>query len=72
MRVGPRVVRDPAFLVTRSMEDFVTWEEHASQKRHIARYSNKLDDFGAITSSSRGRTVTQPPRRSWWLGVTGS
>ena len=48
VRVGPRVVRDPAFLVTRSMEDFVTWSGDASQKRHIARYSNKLDDFDLL------------------------
>ena len=26
-------------------EDFVTWAGDASQKRHIAKYSNKLDDF---------------------------
>ena len=25
VRVGPNVVTDPAFLVTRDMEDFVTW-----------------------------------------------
>ena len=25
VRVGVEEVRDPAFLVTRSMEDFVTW-----------------------------------------------
>jgi len=48
VRVGPRVVRDPAFLVTRSMEDFVTWAGDASQKRHIAKYSNKLDDFDLL------------------------
>ena len=27
IRVGPEVVTDPAFLVTRSLEDFVTWTD---------------------------------------------
>ena len=55
VRVGPRVVRDPAFLVTRSMEDFVTWSGDASQKRHIARYSNKLD-AGSSGRCARSRS----------------
>lgn len=48
VRVGPTVVTDDAFLVTRSMEDFVTWASGASQKRHIAKYSGKLDDFDLL------------------------
>lgn len=48
VRVGPRVITDGAFLVTRSMEDFVTWAGDAAQKRHIAKYANKLDDFDLL------------------------
>ncbi|KAL3786722.1 hypothetical protein ACHAWO_013709 [Cyclotella atomus] len=45
VRVGPNVVTDPAFLVTRSMEDFVTWVDGGKVKRVVERYNDKLDDF---------------------------
>ena len=48
LRALPVCAADPAYHVTRSMEDFVTWAGDASQKRHIARYSNKLDDFDLL------------------------
>ena len=48
VRVGPTVVTDDAFLVTRTMEDFVTWAAGAAQRRHIAKYNNKLDDFDLL------------------------
>ncbi|DBA03130.1 TPA: hypothetical protein N0F65_003377 [Lagenidium giganteum] len=35
IRVGPNVVTDPAFLVTRNMEDFVTWVDSSKIKRTI-------------------------------------
>lgn len=45
VRVGPNVVTDPAFLVTRSMEDFVTWVDGSKIKRTVHKYNDKLDDF---------------------------
>lgn len=45
IRVGPEVVTDPAFLVTRNMEDFVTWEDSSKIKRKILQYNDKLDDY---------------------------
>lgn len=45
VRVGPNVVTDPAFLVSRSMEDFVTWVDSSKVKRTVERYNDKLDDF---------------------------
>lgn len=45
MRVGTDVVTDPAFLVTRNMEDFVTWVESSKIRRNIMQYREKLDDF---------------------------
>lgn len=45
IRVGPSVVSDPAFLVTRSMEDFVTWVDTSKIKRKILKYNDRLDDF---------------------------
>ncbi|RJE26257.1 u3 small nucleolar ribonucleoprotein [Aspergillus sclerotialis] len=45
VRVGSEVVTDPAFLVTRNMEDFVTWVDSSKIKRNIMRYRDNLDDF---------------------------
>ena len=45
IRVGPETVTDPAFLVTRSMEDFVTWVDTSKIKRKVLKYSDKLDDY---------------------------
>ena len=42
---GPDVVTDPAFLVTRSMEDFVTWVDSSKIKRHVLEYNEERDDF---------------------------
>jgi U3 small nucleolar ribonucleoprotein protein IMP3 len=48
VRVGTEVVTDPAFLVTRNMEDFVTWVDSSKIKRTIHRYRDKLDDFDLL------------------------
>ncbi|KAJ6151580.1 hypothetical protein N7470_007177 [Penicillium chermesinum] len=45
VRVGTEVVTDPAYLVTRNMEDFVTWVDSSKIKRNIMRYRDKMDDF---------------------------
>ena len=45
VRVGPETVRDPAFLVTRTLEDFVTWVDTGRVRRATAKYHDKLDDF---------------------------
>jgi U3 small nucleolar ribonucleoprotein protein IMP3 len=43
--VGSEVVTDPAYLVTRNMEDFVTWVDSSKIKRTIMKYRDNLDDF---------------------------
>lgn len=48
VRVGPEVITDPAFIVTRPMEDFVTWVDDSKIRRTIARYNDKLDDFDLL------------------------
>ncbi|MCJ1255668.1 Small subunit (SSU) processome component [Lignoscripta atroalba] len=48
VRVGTEVVTDPAFLVTRNMEDFVTWVDSSKIKRNILKYRDKLDDFDLL------------------------
>lgn len=48
VRVGTEVVTDAAFLVTRNMEDFVTWVDSSKVKRNILKYRDKLDDFDLL------------------------
>ena len=48
VRVGTDVVTDPAFLITRNMEDFVTWVDSSKIKRNIMKYRDKLDDFDLL------------------------
>ncbi|XP_053977668.1 U3 small nucleolar ribonucleoprotein protein IMP3 [Hylaeus volcanicus] len=45
VRVGAEVVKDPAFLVTRNLEDFVTWVDTSAIKKHVLEYNNARDDF---------------------------
>lgn len=51
IRVGPNVVSDPAFLVTRTLEDYVTWVDSSKIKRTIMKYNDKLDDFDLLGES---------------------
>jgi U3 small nucleolar ribonucleoprotein protein IMP3 len=39
VRVGPERVTDPAFLVTRKMEDYVTWTDTSAIKKQIEEYN---------------------------------
>ncbi|CAI6002350.1 unnamed protein product [Closterium sp. NIES-65] len=41
VRIGPEAVRDPAFLVTRAMEDMLTWVD-TSKIKHKLRRSDRL------------------------------
>ncbi|PHH82552.1 hypothetical protein CDD83_3235 [Cordyceps sp. RAO-2017] len=45
VRVGVETVTDPAYLVTRATEDFVTWVVGSKVKRNIMKYRDRLDDF---------------------------
>ncbi|MES1908404.1 MAG: hypothetical protein MHM6MM_001351 [Cercozoa sp. M6MM] len=48
VRVGTEVVSDPAFLVTRDLEDYVTWVDGSKIQRHIRKYHDKLDDYDLL------------------------
>ncbi|KAL5594641.1 hypothetical protein BROUX41_001560 [Berkeleyomyces rouxiae] len=45
VRVGTETITDCAYLVTRNMEDFVTWTVGSKVKRNIMKYRDQLDDF---------------------------
>lgn len=49
IRVGPQTVTEPAFLVTRNMEDFVTWVDTSKIKRKVMQYNDHLDDFDLLS-----------------------
>jgi len=48
VRVGPDTITDPAYLVTRHMEDFVTWVDSSKLKRTVMKYNDELDDFDLL------------------------
>ncbi|KAG9046445.1 Small subunit (SSU) processome component [Tulasnella sp. UAMH 9824] len=48
VRVGPDCITDPAFLVTRNMEDFVTWVDTSKLKRTVMTYNDELDDYDLL------------------------
>ncbi len=50
MRVPLCAVTDPAFLVTRNMEDFVTWVDTSKIKRKVQKYNDRLDDFDLLNA----------------------
>lgn len=45
IRVGPETIREPAFHVSRLMEDFVTWVDASKMRRKIAEFADQVDDF---------------------------
>lgn len=45
VRVGPELIMDPAFLVNRNIEDFVTWTDTSKIKAHVMEYNEMRDDF---------------------------
>ncbi|KAM3177649.1 Small subunit (SSU) processome component [Hymenolepis weldensis] len=45
VRVGPDTIRDTAFLVTRPMEDYVTWAPGSKIKKKLLEYNGLRDDF---------------------------
>jgi len=48
VRVGTDVVTDPALLVTRQMEDYITWVDSSKIKKKIMKYNEKLDDYDLL------------------------
>jgi len=50
VRVGPDTITDPAFHVTRNMEDFVTWVDTSKIRRKVLQYNDKLDDYDLLNA----------------------
>ncbi|KAA8495454.1 U3 small nucleolar ribonucleoprotein IMP3 [Porphyridium purpureum] len=45
IRIGPKVITDPAILVTRNMEDFITWADGSKIQRKVVSFNEKRDDY---------------------------
>jgi U3 small nucleolar ribonucleoprotein protein IMP3 len=45
VRVGTEVVNNPAYIVTRSMEDHISWVDGSKIKRKINEYKGEVDDY---------------------------
>ncbi|KAF6158694.1 hypothetical protein GIB67_040208 [Kingdonia uniflora] len=50
IRVGPDTITDPAYLVTRNMEDFITWVPGTGIHKKMLAYNGNLDDYDITTS----------------------
>ncbi|CAI2723421.1 unnamed protein product [Schistosoma spindalis] len=48
VRVGPDIIRDPAYLVTRSMEDYITWGSRSKIRKRIEDYNGLRDDYDDV------------------------
>ncbi|TNV75457.1 hypothetical protein FGO68_gene2462 [Halteria grandinella] len=48
IRVGVETITDPAFHVTRVMEDHVTWVKSSSIRKKVQKYNGQYDDFEQI------------------------
>lgn len=45
VRVGPEVVTDPALLIPRAVEDFITWADGSRLRQKVLDYNQERDDF---------------------------
>ena len=48
IRVGTEVITDPAYLVTRGLEDHITWSNNSKIKRKIMEYNGQVDDYELV------------------------
>ena len=48
VRIGPSVIRNPGYLVPRSMEPYLTWVDSSTIKRKIMKYNDQLDDYDLL------------------------
>lgn len=46
--LGNEVIKDPDFLVSRKMEDHITWNDRSKIKRKIQDHHNQLDDYDLL------------------------
>ena len=50
VKVGSNQIRDPAFLVPRTLDDQVTWMAGSAVRKHVAAFNAAQDDFDLLNS----------------------
>lgn len=45
VRVGTEIISNPGFIVTRAMEDHITWADGSKIKKKIQEYDGVVDDY---------------------------
>lgn len=45
IRIGPNIITNPAYHVSREMEDHITWAEGSKVKSIMKKFNNEYDDF---------------------------
>ena len=48
VRVQKEVITDPAYLIPRNLEDYVTWVDGSKIKKATLEYKGQLDDFDLL------------------------
>jgi U3 small nucleolar ribonucleoprotein protein IMP3 len=48
VRVGVDVVTNPGFMVTRTLEDHITWANGSKIQRKIREYNDTVDDYDML------------------------
>ncbi|CAD26652.1 U3 SMALL NUCLEOLAR RIBONUCLEOPROTEIN [Encephalitozoon cuniculi GB-M1] len=48
VRLGSKVVYDPSTIISKAMEDFVSWVDKSKIKRKIDEFNGELDDFNYV------------------------
>ena len=45
VRLGTRIINDTSILISKAMEEFVTWSDTSKIKRQIEEFNDKRDDY---------------------------
>ncbi|KAM0680260.1 Small subunit (SSU) processome component [Glugoides intestinalis] len=48
IRIGTKLVNDTSRIVSRSMEDFVTWTDSSKIRKKINEFNDEQDDYGFV------------------------
>ncbi|KAK9688413.1 Ribosomal protein S4/S9 N-terminal domain [Popillia japonica] len=64
VRIGPELVKDPALLVTRNLEDFVTWVDNSKIRKHVLEYNGRRltkanVEYNPFTEEEKAQTETE-------------
>ena len=50
IRIGPEIVKDSAFIVSRGLEDFITWSNTSRIKHTVKKFNEEYDDYEMLNA----------------------